>query len=687
MSIATRIESIEEHIEQAYDELQGLGADLTNVDKNIENISMVLDDIYDSMPQVSGEGTSLTLDDTRVGKIKSTLKGNTSQDGTPTPTTPQPVNVVSGDNKIVVCGKNLLDLTGITARTVAAGITITPNFNGDLLQNIKISGTPTTTTWQSIKNFALEAGTYILSGINVTQTNKTGLGIGLYIDNARQWFITSNSPTYTFTLDETTTCQFVIWVQSVADYPTGDIYLTPMIRVSSETNDTYEPYQPNTYNIDLPVENLFDKNGNLSLNYRLTTSGENYMETGSYISEYIPIKSNTTYTKNSSIADAYHRVCFYSNNDTTSFISKSEDNTFTTPSNAKYLRFCGLQTELDTTQLEKGSKQNTFTPYGTTPIELCKIGNYKDYFYKGTGKNLLSIVPPTSSSMKKGITSTYDSATGEISFSGTTTESYPWLSDATLDNPIQIGTNLIFSTKETKSYQIIARLYDSNGGMDAVIISPNATSNTITTTREVTRIGILTNTNSGVTINDKLYLQLENGSTMTTFEPYGSKDKWCKYEAINKTVLNSSSYDGRGDLAEANTYRYYFKAPNALIVTSTTAVIPLYSNLGISISRERAYNGNIGVSYFSQANKMQFVFDETKSLSINDLKTWLDNNYFEVYYILAVPTSKLITYQPLIDQLNELEKAQSKENQTNISQVNNDLPFIISASALKEWSV
>ena len=41
----------------------------------------------------------------------------------------------------------------------------------------------------------------------------------------------------------------------------------------------------------------------------------------------------------------------------------------------------------------------------------------------------------------------------------------------------------------------------------------------------------------------------------------------------------------------------------------------------------------------------------------------------------------------LIDQLNELEKAQSKENQTNISQVNNDLPFIISASALKEWSV
>ena len=41
----------------------------------------------------------------------------------------------------------------------------------------------------------------------------------------------------------------------------------------------------------------------------------------------------------------------------------------------------------------------------------------------------------------------------------------------------------------------------------------------------------------------------------------------------------------------------------------------------------------------------------------------------------------------LIDQLNLLEKAMSKDGQTNISQVNNDLPFIISASALKEWSV
>lgn len=102
MSVTTAIENISNHLKNAYNELQGLGADLTNVNKNIENISMILDNIYDSMPQVSGEGTSLTLDNTRVGKIKSTLKGNTSQSGTPTPDYPQEIQVVTGDNTIIV---------------------------------------------------------------------------------------------------------------------------------------------------------------------------------------------------------------------------------------------------------------------------------------------------------------------------------------------------------------------------------------------------------------------------------------------------------------------------------------------------------------------------------------------------------------------------------------------------------
>ena len=67
-----------------------------------------LEDMVNGEPTIEGTGTSITLNNTLNGEINSIdLKGNTSQSGTPTPSSPIPVNVVSGDNEINVCGKNL----------------------------------------------------------------------------------------------------------------------------------------------------------------------------------------------------------------------------------------------------------------------------------------------------------------------------------------------------------------------------------------------------------------------------------------------------------------------------------------------------------------------------------------------------------------------------------------------------
>jgi len=65
--------------------------------------------------------------------------------------------------------------------------------------------------------------------------------------------------------------------------------------------------------------------------------------------------------------------------------------TFTTSSVEYYLKFTAKQSnswDLSSIefQLEEGSKANAYTPYGTDPIELCKIGNYQDYFYKSGSK-------------------------------------------------------------------------------------------------------------------------------------------------------------------------------------------------------------------------------------------------------------------------------------------------------------
>ena len=555
MSIATRIESIEEHIEQAYDELQGLGADLTNVNKNIENISMVLDDIYDSMPQVSGEGTNLTLDDTRVGKIKSTLKGNTSQSGTPTPTSPIPINVVSGDNEIEVCGKNLLP-NNQTAQTIN-GITFTINSD----KSVSLSGTATSITdlyfvgtYNSYGTLPLETGTYNLNGCSGGD-NSTYMLYCVGNRNGNLYYYQSiNDSGRNIIIEKGDTFRFFIRVMNGVSVNTT-IY--PQLEKGSSAS-TYEPYQGNTYNIDLPVENLFDKDNANYVNgwvdgttMRLNTINGNRMF-------YIPCKPNTTYTISRSVITSSFRTTTYdstpfptvtgSNVDYTVGSVLKNDNgktlTITTGANAKYLvvhygkiEDTNLNETLASIQVEYGSKQNSFTPYGTTPMELCKIGNYQDYFYKDSGK---------------------------------------W------------------------------------------------------------------------------YLHKEIGKVVLN----GSED-WTKTSDTSASVFVTAIL-GRNTSLSSSSLSNYFKYQFANVE---------------------------GKFYFGSSSSNNCAFCMATTYTLESFKTWLSTNNPFVYYVLATPTNTKITYEPLLEQLEAYYHAKSRATQTNISQENNDLPFIISASALKEWSV
>ena len=62
---------------------------------------------------LTGTGETITLNNTEEAPMKIDLKGNTSQEGTPTPEIPQDIHVVSGDNSIEV-GNNVFDISTIT---------------------------------------------------------------------------------------------------------------------------------------------------------------------------------------------------------------------------------------------------------------------------------------------------------------------------------------------------------------------------------------------------------------------------------------------------------------------------------------------------------------------------------------------------------------------------------------------
>lgn len=554
MSIADKITSIETHIGDIYDTLTLGGADLTGVNKNLVNVTSQLKDryldfmnngtwgIWNNCEKVTGEGTSLSLSPTIQAPMKNILKGNTSQTGTPTPSSPIPVNVVSGDNEINICGKNLANVNIVgQVPSISSGQMV--NFSGASCTDfIEIDNTK---EMVFSFNFASDTQRYVL--FYDTYKNYLGYSNGM----PSNWKLSTNS-NYSNTkyvrLRFDSNAQ-IIWTQ--LEY--------------SSTATTYEPYIGNTYNIDLPVENLFDLTNYISLSSNgITATIEN--NTGNIIlngtatsTAYIGFNLRETILSGNTIS-------YGGNNSSTAsqcFITlaldgttkqalqmnvqncKSENISLSSNINRLYLQIVSgttMNNFVVKPVINKGSKLNSYTPYGTTPIELCKIGNYQDYIYKDS-------------------------------------------------------------------------------------------------------------------------------------------DKWYLHKEIGKVVFNGSE---NWSLYNYNSSRsvYEIVVDNIVGYTGGTTVPNLLSNRFISASQNASWlNGNISRRH-QEPSKVYFVY--IGNTNLETFKTFLSSNNASLYYEFATPTNTEITYGPLIYQLEAWYQAKSKNGQTNISQINNDLPFIINSTMLKE---
>lgn len=92
-------------------------------------------------------------------------------------------------------------------------------------------------------------------------------------------------------------------------------------------------------------ENLFDVS-TADIGCRLSTTGDAYREDGYYLSDFIPVEVGQTYTKNSPVIDAYHRMCTY-NSSKSVVRTISDSNTVTIASGEAFVRFCGKLEEKD----------------------------------------------------------------------------------------------------------------------------------------------------------------------------------------------------------------------------------------------------------------------------------------------------------------------------------------------------
>ena len=291
---------------------------------------------------VEAEGTNLTLTPTADAPMEIDLKGNTSQASDPTPDSPVDVNVVSGDNTIEICGKNLAsDNDSSTTRNFAIG-NVEEGVNYTLYLNI--DGTD-------------------ING-NIKYDNASGT-------NAKSFYTATGKNVYTFTSSKTTK----IYMNCYGGTNFNGFTEIMLVKgtYTLQTIGDYEPYTGTDYEIDLPVENLLDKNTLINNKGLNTSNGKDLYDANGYsVSQYIKIHKNTDYSITNNSNDTMTRVFYYDENK--NFLSTERPVTLINSSTATYIRL-----QDNTSHFEDGY---VIKESGITPIELCKIGNYQDYIYK-----------------------------------------------------------------------------------------------------------------------------------------------------------------------------------------------------------------------------------------------------------------------------------------------------------------
>ena len=620
------------------------------------NIMLNPDNLFNTLPKITTTpATSFSVNNTIEAPVKIDLYGNTEQNGTPTPDSPQEVKVVTGDNNINICGVNIWDEQWELGYYDTSGepTSGTSNIRSKNTNPIYINPN---------KTYYIKCPTTTVVYICQYKTNGT--------------FINRNSyQNATFTPNaEASYIKFSLQSAYGTTY-NNDI----CINVSNASiNGTYYPYQSQNYEINLGVENLF--NTSLVVKGHIDNAGA-YSDSGTssitingtevevttttgfrgFVSDYIEIKPNTnykmSYNKLTSGATYFNYYNWYDENKT--FINRSGT---TSPSNCKYVRmFVGIYEtmtfKVSNCQLEEGSKASSYTPYGQAPIEYCKIGDYQDNIFKTSGKNLFDVTEFERLLVEN----------KRLNDSGQeVTDTSSWYSTY----KILLKANTTYHIKG--AFQRIY-YYDASGNFLRRGDDTGTTNTSYTPTiNEYIGFQIYVtswNANKGTE-------QVEIGDIFTSYEPYG-KDEWYIKKEIGKVVLDGS--ENSWSTASGNApYKY------------TYDIFPTFGNNVELLSNYyecKKWNdswSNFNYLVVASYNYKAIQFRNTNISSLADFKTWLSTHNTIVYYVLANPTYTKITTLSLVEELNALEKAYSYNNQTNITQENTDLPFILDIKLLQD---
>lgn len=625
----------------------------TNATANIEvptkvsDIENDLNFIEDDTTQVCDEDSDIELEGTTKAPLEiKKLEGKTFQQNYE--------------------GKNLLQITHIAAQT-KDGITIT--FDGS---SFVLDGTATASidlyihgaSWGDTTKFvALPAGIYTLSvrkadmslGANFAAKmyNNSGSGQRIFDFNANP----SGVATTTLDADSGFT-NFYITINSGVTFNNERFYV--QLEESSSASD-YEPYVGGkaSPSPDYPqvidvvtgrnivsiakdsvinqecsyVQGYFDAHG-VVVESSTSISGNEYFE----------VLPSTKYDIISDVIKAgtsVRRIAYYDSNK--GFISRSnevtETKTFTTPSNAVYIRYYlynenGI-TATDDVKTYIDNIRIFIDPYQSYEINL--------------GKNLFN---------------KEDAVVGAL------------LSDGTIDstNYAHCRTSDYIYVKPNSTYTISGRTSWNVYGeytKDKTFIS-RPTANTFTTGPETYYVRV-------VCVNSDLNaVQVEAGSVASSYSDYFTPIELCRIATAYDYIYRS----GNNFYIHREIGKYIFDGSETWSVNgnnwrTTNPITDLKSSeiSDMGLSDKFIYwantSGSVGTGlpegYFGfPQNKQNIDFRYSGVSTAADFKTWVENNTIIIYYVKETPEEELITNDELIFQLRDLWNATGYDDKTEV---------------------
>ena len=654
MSISSNLTKLTTDITNAYTSIENKGG-TTPANKNTNNLPTAIDSI-EVIEQATAEGESLSLTNTKAMPYKDYVVEGKSEQATRS-------------------GKNLLNNTA-TSQTIS-GVTFTVNEDGSVTCN----GTATNNIFFSLtENNSIES--IILNGCPAGGSGNSYL-IRAIDTNGRVLKTDFGEGTEVFNLINAR-----IQIRIAKDYICNNLTFYPMIRLATIEDDTYEPFgaspspdYPSEINSVADDVNLWNGDAtnlnNVTYSNGVVTQIQadtatniiwkvNFYNNSTYVKQILTTKNDTgiiTFKINKD--NTFNSITFGldgASRDTTMRISLAnlEDNkTYTLSFNVTNVTQGSISWQ--DIKIQEGTTATPYSPYNQGTVTI-----------KQRGKNLWN----------------EELENAEYDTNGNKSTSTIWLVNK---QGIEVNPNTTYTVSQQQTpsqYRIIC--FNNNTFLDRINNVHNTTEGyknyTFTTPANCNKIyiqfrSIIENINQGSYVmipSDITNIQLEQGSTATTYEPYQANDFIFQtsplrslpngvkdtieedgiHRRVGRVVLDGSE-NNWAVYAQGFQYTYYISISDCKIGYQKS----LCSHFKNSNQTWEPANGKVG-QYSDHPTITNKYFNTDKS-TLASWKEWLQQNPIILQYELEQEIIEPLTQNQATTMLDIIHTG-SYEGTTNI---------------------